>query len=426
MTPFLPFNATQTKQYGINIQLPPASGAAPPAAQRGAGSGTCATSWQNASACMIENFLSAALTRAWKTGARRPSVGPIYSWQNAIVVDPGDEKYHAFLLEQLTRHIVFEDAFAGIVIDRSDWQDQFNLNRDDGLTFLPELAAANASAGVVASLRVSYAAMIADLRAAMAAALAPPAAAARGGGAPLGAGIMLMNTIGNCRLDMLRHYDGQFSEGHAVSAVGLLGLRSPAILWLYNAGECCSTPAAAGAYFQTHLYLGVAPMAPFPGNDHAIPWDPTVATLFARYGPLFGALRARAWALLPHVVALHNASSTTFAKVNAFVAPLAAQPALLLAVMLGGDPSGRVGVNVSGWDRAWAAGAHPLLRGGGAAAPAAAAAYAIEVLVPGLGSAWGPLPGLPAFSCGAGGPACSAVLPVQLQEGCAMVRIRRA
>jgi len=399
---------------------------------------------------MIENFLSAALMSSWKTGDRRPSTGPIYSWQNAIVVDPGDEKYHAFLLEQLVRHIVYEDAFAGIVVDRSDWQDQFNLERDDGLTFLPELAAtAHAGAGIVASLRVSYAAMIADLRAAMTATLALAgrrrAQAALGAPAatPLGSGVMLMNTVGNSRLDMMRHYDGIFAEGHAVSGVGLLGLRSPAILWLYSAAECCSTPAAAGAYFQTHLYLGAFPMAPFPGNDHAIPWDPAVAALFVRYGPLFGALRARTWALLPHIVALSNATSTTSAKVNAFVAPLVAAPAaaqagaaaaaLVIAVMLGGDPSGRVGVNVSSWDRVWAAGArqHPLVPSAAAATPAAATSpttttYAIEVLVPGLGSAWGPLPGLPTFACGAGGPACSAVLPVQLAEGCAMVRIKVA
>jgi len=354
---------------------------------------------------------------AWATGDRhRPAVGPIYSWQNAIVVDPGDAKYHDFLLEQLVRHIEYEDAFAGIVIDRSDWQDQFNLRRDDGLTFLPELAVPNSSStGVVGSLRVSYAAMIKDLRETMTATLA---STPKGVGAPLGSGIMLMNTVGNCRLDMMLHYDGQFSEGHAVNAIGLLGARSPAILWTYSSGECCETPSKAAVYFQTHLYMGVFPMAPFPGNDHAIAWDPSVAALFARYGPLFGALRARSWALLPGIVAVNNASSSTYAKVNAFVVPDKSKPTLVLSIMLGDTESGTVGVNVTAWDRVWNQAGATMKQ-----TLYSPTTYTIESLVPGIGNSWISFPGLPSFSCGSSGPVCSAILPVQLVEGCTMVRI---
>jgi hypothetical protein len=261
---------------------------------------------------------------------------------------------------------------------------------------------------------------------------------------------MLQNTLGNGRLDMFRHFDGQFSEGYGVNGVGLLGLLSPAILWTYDSKECCSTPPAAASYFQHHLYMGVNPMNPFPGNDHAISWDPTVAGLYARYGPLFGALRARTWALLPHIVSLDNATSNTAAKVNAFVVPVEVggvrgvggrlsgpvggglQPSLVLAVMLGDVGSGRVvGVNVSHWDRVWATASarHPLLRGGGKGEggavrdhqPSTPTAFILEQLTPGIGASWVPLPGNPTFSCA---PDCSAVLPVQLLEGCAMVRIR--
>ena len=445
-------------EYGINIQLPagdaPAAAAAR-AAPAAAGAGTCADTWQNASLCMIENFLPAVLREAWATGDRlRPSRGPIYSWQNAIVVDPGDAQYHAFLLEQLVRHVQYEDAFAGVIIDRSDWQDQFNLRADDNLTFLPELAAVNSSWGVVRSLRVTYAAMIADLRASLTAALAgkraaAAAAAAAGAAAPaatpLGDGIMLMNTVGNCRLDAFRHYDGQFSEGHAVNAVGLLGLLSPAILWTYNAAECCGSAAATSAYLQHHLYMGVAPMNPFPGNDHAIAWDAGVAAQYARYGALFGALRGRVWALQPHILT-PNATAPGGARVNAFVVPLAgagaggaegaavgvAAPSLVLVVALAQNGTQWASVNVTAWERVWAEQSrHPLLRqGSGSAAGAAGAAgaavqtYALETLAPGPGRAWQPLAALPTLACGAGGAPCSAVLPVPLTEGCALVRVR--
>jgi hypothetical protein len=413
------------------------------------GNATCATTWQNASTCMTENFLSAALTSYWSTGDRRtrPYVGPVYSWQRSIVVDPGDSAYHNFLLEQLERHILNVDAFAGIVIDRSDWQDQFNLLRDDGLTFLPELAAVNASVGVAGSFRVSYATTAASLRATMATTLAARRTGGGGGGGggvlspptPQGPGIMLMNTVGNARLDMMLPFDGQFAEGHAVNAVGLLGVRAPAVLWTYSAGECCSTPAATASFFQHHLYMGVNPMAPFPGNDHAIAWDAGVAAQYSRYGPLFGGLRGRTWALLPHIVALDNATSNTAAKVNAFVVPVEGggglQPSLVLAVMLGEVGSGKVGVNVTAWDRVWSSAQgdkHPLLRlekgAGREAGPTSTTTttYTLEQLTPGVGETWVPLAGSPSFSCGGtGGDACSAVLPVQLVEGCALIRIRQ-
>jgi len=334
------------------------------------------------------------------------------------VVDPGDAAYRAFLLEQLVRHIVYEDAFAGIVIDRSDWMNQFNLRADDNLTFLPELAAVNSSWGIVRSLRVTYAAMISDLRATLTATVASrraDSASASASASPLGSGIMLMNTYGNCRLDMLRHYDGQFSEGRAVNAVGLLGARSPAVLWTYNSQECCGSPAATASYLQHHLYVGVAPMAPFPGNDHAISWDAGIAAQYGRYGALFGALRGRVWALHAHLVSL--GSGPDGLKVNAFEVP--AEPkqgsvALLLAVMLGGSSAtGMASVNVTRWDRVWGLGGQ-------------AETFSLELLAPGVGAAsgWEPLPGLPSLACGSSSAACSAVLPVQLVEGCAMVRIR--
>jgi hypothetical protein len=110
-------------------------------------------------------------------------------------------------------------------------------------------------AGTAASLKLSYLAMTADLRAALSVstAMRQKAAAISTSPAPAGSGIMMMNTVGNARLDQLRWYDGTFSEGSAVNGVGILGAASPAILWTYNEGECCSSPEQAALFFQVHL-----------------------------------------------------------------------------------------------------------------------------------------------------------------------------
>ena len=347
-------------EYGINVVLPPLP---PPAASPvpapsalpavdaayiarlfarvapGAGPVTCPTSWPNASACMDEAFPDAVVRRSWDERGGRVATSAYYSWQNAVVVDPGAESYHAFMLEQLARHIVYEDAFGGFICDRSDWMDVSSLQRDDGLTFVEEAANATGS-GVGASLKVSYSRMTADLRAVLdagPAALAAlratlePAAAARLSSGMNGQGVMMMNVIGNARLDQFRPYDGVFAEGSAVNAVGLLGIMSPAILWTYDSNECCRSSEWADMYFQQHLVMGVMPMLPFPGNDHAIGFDAAAAAYYVRYGPMMEAVAPKVWALFPHILSLVNVSgTTTYAKANAFLVPLGAADVALL------------------------------------------------------------------------------------------------
>jgi hypothetical protein len=406
---------------------------------------TCADTWQNASECIITSFLDAVVTAAWdEIGRGVHKGGPYVSWQNAVVVDPGVESYHAFLLEQLARHVLFEDGYTGIIIDRSDWQDLYNLDADDGLSFIPEAAGAasgNVSDGTASSLKGSYARMVQDLRAGVelaAAAVATAAASASPSSPPRlhnmsGDGIMMVNTVGNGRLDQFRYFDGSFSEGSAVNGVGILGARSPAILWTYDASDCCPTNESAGVYFQTHVYLGACPMAPFPGNDHSIPWAPGVASLYARYGPLFQAVANKVWALgAPHLVSVSNstANGTTYGKVNAFLTvvdvdaePAALEQALVLPVVRGLDPAGTVILNLTRIDRVFAAGAeHPLVRDRRAVEglPAwggitSSSSFVFEVLYPGVGSVWQPL---------STSTAPSLLLPVPLQEGCAVVRAR--
>lgn len=131
-------------------------------------------------------------------------------------------------------------------------QDLYNLARDDGVSFLPEIVAAGLP-GTASSLKLSYLAMTRDLRVSLTASIAAATQRERQGGitlTPAGSGIMLMNTGGNARVDQLRWYDGTFSEGHAVNGVGILGAASPATLWTYNEDECCSSPDRAALYFQ--------------------------------------------------------------------------------------------------------------------------------------------------------------------------------
>jgi hypothetical protein len=470
-------------EYGLNVVLPPNSSggdqanvAQPPAAITrpgfaskenlrgmvrrelglpGGSPSTCQNDWQNASACLLSDLLPALVTRAYNTDSRRLVHGPWYSWQNAVVIDPGVEEYHAFMIEQMVRHVVHEDAFAGVAVDRSDWQDLYNCALDDGVSFVPEAVEPGVPmSGVCSSMRITYAAMISDLRAAIT--LVPGLVAEERAGAgmprgaaPVGMGILLLNRYGNGRLDQYRHYDGLFSEGMAVNGAGLIAVSTPGVLWTYDWTSCCSDETRARAYFQAHLFMGLCPMLPFPGNDHAIAPNASAAAFYAVYAPLLRAVAPKVWLLEAHVVAVVNGSSGTgYAKVNAFVTPVLSpaqeaagrialgaggsgvggaaptEQAITLAVVFASDPSGVVTLHLTGIDRAWRS-PHPLLRAhramGGVLLDAhgegAGAVYTAEVLWPGQGWAWAPLA---SFSTP------STLLQVPVVQGAAVVRIRAA
>ena len=208
----------------------------------------------------------------------------------------------------------------------------------------------------------------------------------------------------------------------------------------YDRNECCRPgPSGAGSggnwsdlYFQQHLYMGVMPMIPFPGNDHAILGpDPVAAAVYVRYGPMLAAVAPKVWALLPHILSVTNSSGSTFAKANAFLAPLgdaAQDSALLFPVVLGLELNGTAVLNLTQIGRAWpAAGprasAHPLVRARARAreerviTPVAASyTYFFEAMWPGGGAAWDQLQS---------GAEDSLLLRVQLVDGAALVRARR-
>ena len=83
--------------------------------------------------------------------------------------------------------------------------------------------------------------------------------------------VMLMNSLGYSSLSMMPSYDGTFSEGRAINAVGLLGAGGMVnIMWTANNMECCPDEPQADVFFQRRLYMGVYPMAPLPAADHCI------------------------------------------------------------------------------------------------------------------------------------------------------------
>lgn len=189
-------------------------------------------------------------------------------------------------------------------------------------------------------------------------------------------------------------FDGTFSEGGATNAVGLLSMRSTAILWTYNSKTCCASPAVATDFFQRHLYMGVYPMAPFPMNDHAIAPDPAAEAYYLRYGPLFTALRGHKWYLQPDAFRLQCEEPAAVANVFEFP-----------------------GTATLMW---------PIMFGGSAAAanitvghlPPGASTFA--VLHPGNAD-WKPLPPLPLPM-----PQGQFMLTVPLVSGCALLRVDAA
>jgi hypothetical protein len=398
---------------------------------------TCEDTWQNASDCLAEAFPDAVITKSWNEIAGKVGIGAYESWQGSIVVDPGTEGYHSFMLEQLARHIVYEDAFVGYIVDRSDWMDLTSLSRDDGVTFIPE-AIAKTGSGIGASLKVSYQRMINDLRAVLDAGPAAQAAlkktlpaAGKAFGTMQGAGMMMMNLVGNARQDQFKPYDGIFSEGSLVSGAGLLGAMSPAILWTYNRQECCRSANWSDFYFQRHLHMGVMPMLPFPGNDHAIPFDAASAAVYVRYGAMMAAVAPAVWALSPHMVSLAGGINETDVKFNAFIAPLGADAqdvALLVPLMLSSVANETVALNLTRVSRVWPSGglcesAHPFVRSRarsrncslGSPVIRSGDTFVLEALWPGSGDEWVALNSFDSDSF---------IVNVTLQSGAALVRAR--
>ncbi len=304
---------------------------------------------------------ASARADAWGKGRTGPN-RPYYTWGAGIAMDCGEPSYRQFLLEQAKRHIEKLQESSGICIDRLDWLRFYNERRDDGLSWFVDKPAR--------SLLVSWKGLMKDL-----------------GPMMHEAGNVIFVNNHDKRLDLLHSVDGIFDEftsnGAALNTTALLCIRRPALGWTNREEEIKSDP---DGFFQRFLYLGVWPMAPFPGNDHSLTPSAWVNQQYLDYGPLMDAMRGRQWVLEPHAAKVEGdaARANLFETPDGYIAP----------VMLGGTaPSVKL-----------------VLRGLHGTPQSAAALHPghpewVNVPFSRRGATW--------------------VLDVPLKRGCAMVRVTR-
>lgn len=254
------------------------------------------TLWKDCSQFLCSQFPNAMLKVAAKVNtskldARTVAGGPYYSWKDAVATDCGDPAYQQFLLVQARRHINEIPNSYGICIDRLDWLRFFNEQADDGITWFDNKPAR--------SLVSSWKTLMEKL-----------------GPVMHNAGKYILVNNHYKRIDLLKHADGildEFTnETSPLNTTAFLTLKKPALGW--TPGKEVIEAVGADNFFQKYLYLGVFPMCPFPGNDHALQPDSSIDKLYLDYGPLMNLLKEKRWILSPNVVSVKDEK----AKVNLF------------------------------------------------------------------------------------------------------------
>jgi len=255
------------------------------------------TLWKDCSNYLYKKFPNALLKVADKVNitdaldAKTIHGGPWYSWKDAVAMDCGDPAYQQFLLQQAQRHVKELPNSFGICIDRLDWLRFFNQNADDHISWFDDKPAR--------SLVSSWKGLMQKL-------------------GPLmhrsGKSILVNNHYK--RIDLLQHADGildEFTNATApLNLTAFLTLNKPALGW--TPGKEVIEAAGGDNFFQKYLYLGVFPMCPFPGNDHALQPDSMVDQLYLDYGPLMNQLKEKQWVLKPGIVEVKDNK----AKINIF------------------------------------------------------------------------------------------------------------
>lgn len=220
--------------------------------------------------------------------------GTHMTWEGGIVTDPGEPVYREFLLDQARKHVRYLPDASGIAIDRMDWLRMYNENRDDGITWFVDRPAR--------SLVTSWKDLMKDL-------------------APImhnaGKSIFVNNHVK--RIDLLKNTEGIFDEftyaGAPLNTTALMCINKPALGWTSDSSNIHKE--GSDAFFQKYLYMGVYPMAPFPGNDHSILPDEWTDRQYLDYGPLMAAMRGKKWVLEPHCLEVDKGA----AKANLFEVP---------------------------------------------------------------------------------------------------------
>lgn len=302
---------------------------------------------------------------------RGPDSVPIFTWERAVVMDPGEPVYRDYLLNQARRLLDRVPEYAGINIDRLDWITRYNGWRDDGVSWFDDAPAR--------SLVSSWKELLPDL-----AQLVHDRDK-----------VLYVSPTTASRLDWMRHVDGFLGEyvsgDLGMNLTAFLGLEKPVMGWTGTDWHRDASEVDPDRYLQSHLHMGVLPMAPVERNDHGIRPSRRVDDVFLAYGAMFRALRGRRWVLEPHVVAVDAGQAIA----NLFEV----EDGVAVPVTFGSDAdtvtlrvSRSVGVRGIDWERAW----HT---------------------VPGRRGEWRPLPARRAGEV--------TVVAVPLERGSALVRFSR-
>ncbi len=146
------------------------------------------------------------------------------------------------------------------------------------------------------------------------------------------------------RIDLLKHVDGIFDEftyaGAPLNTIALMCVNKPCMGWMSKDTQLLPDPDAV---IQKYIYLGVYPMAPFPGNDHSMRPSALADSVYLAYGPLFKKMEAKKWVLEDHPIKLVEGE----AKVNIFKVP----DGYTIPVVYAGDAkSVKMELNLKGLD----------------------------------------------------------------------------
>jgi hypothetical protein len=223
---------------------------------------------------------------------------PVLTCYNAFVMDPGESGYQAHLVEQARRHVARLPHAAGICIDRLDWLRFYNLDADDGVSWLAGKPARFLGQSWKATL---------DL-------IGPVMHGADK--------VIFVNPLYR-RVDLMANVDGFYDEfgqmGGALNGTALMGVHKPVVAWTPDDNTLRPDP---DAYFQRCLYLGVYPTAPYPHNNHCIGPSAFNAKWYLDYGPLLDELRGRQWVLEPGCVSVDVGKANLFSVPGGYLAPV--------------------------------------------------------------------------------------------------------
>jgi len=302
---------------------------------------------------LVEKLFAGLLHHGWTITGGRFMVHH-NDWVGTTDMDTMEPCFEDMLIEQAERHITkLGPRFEGIAIDRLDYSEAFNYDRDDNVSWVPVLPGKQANPagnwphdvitnwtwGPARALRLSYRHTYQRLHETL-----------HGKHGEIGKLMMNnCNAEGNvCRIDLLKHFDGTFSEGSALTPAAWAGLRTPTIVWTYQLSDDLEL---LHEYFQQHLLMDAYPLAPMPLNDHSIqPGSQIVEQAYLDYAPLFDAMHGAKWLLssAPVNVACNGVINTSdIPAVNIFTVaapgaadqqpganPAALPAALLVPIML--------------------------------------------------------------------------------------------